>query len=73
MFYCVSHRPEPIQSRCAVLRYGKLSDAQLLDRLQTICAKEEVSCSDDGVEAIIFTAQGDMRQVRQPQIKYFCR
>ena len=24
----------------------------------------QVACSDDGLEAIVFTAQGDMRQVR---------
>merc|ERR1712241_1336426 len=38
---------EPIQSRCAMLRYSKLSDAQVLAK---------------GLEAIVFTAQGDMRQ-----------
>ncbi|KAK7455716.1 hypothetical protein BaRGS_00039456 [Batillaria attramentaria] len=53
---------EPIQSRCAVLRYSKLSDSQLLARLLTICEQENVSYTDDGLEAIIFTAQGDMRQ-----------
>ena len=54
---------EPIQSRCAVLRYSKLSDSQVLERLLTVCEKEDVSYADDGLEAIIFTAQGDMRQV----------
>ncbi|XP_064620573.1 replication factor C subunit 2-like [Lineus longissimus] len=53
---------EPIQSRCAVLRYSKLTDAQVLHRLLEIIEKEGVSYTDDGMEAIIFTAQGDMRQ-----------
>ncbi|XP_050408648.2 replication factor C subunit 2 isoform X2 [Patella vulgata] len=53
---------EPIQSRCAVLRYSKLSDAQLLSRLLEVCKQESVSFTDDGLEAIVFTAQGDMRQ-----------
>lgn len=53
---------EPIQSRCAVLRYSKLSDAQVLERLMALCEQESVSHTDDGIEAIIFTAQGDMRQ-----------
>ncbi|PVD31174.1 hypothetical protein C0Q70_06586 [Pomacea canaliculata] len=53
---------EPIQSRCAVLRYSKLSDSQVLARLLAVCEKENVSYTDDGLEAIIFTAQGDMRQ-----------
>ncbi|KZC08102.1 PREDICTED: replication factor C subunit 2-like [Dufourea novaeangliae] len=53
---------EPIQSRCAMLRYGKLSDAQVLTKVLEVCAKENISYTDDGLEAIVFTAQGDMRQ-----------
>jgi replication factor C subunit 2/4 len=33
---------EPIQSRCAILRYGKLTDKQLLKRLMEICEMEKV-------------------------------
>lgn len=33
---------EPIQSRCAVLRYTKLTDAQVLSRLLEICKRENV-------------------------------
>uniref|UniRef100_A0A4W3JM15 Replication factor C subunit 2 n=1 Tax=Callorhinchus milii TaxID=7868 RepID=A0A4W3JM15_CALMI len=54
---------EPIQSRCAVLRYTKLTDAQVLARLMQVVEKENVQYTDDGLEAIVFTAQGDMRQV----------
>jgi len=53
---------EPIQSRCAVLRYAKLSDAQILARLLAVAEAESVSHTDDGMEAVIFTAQGDLRQ-----------
>lgn len=76
---------EPIQSRCAMLRYGKLTDAQVLAKVLEVCEKEnvikifqktldfwftelfvlyylQISYTDDGMEAIIFTAQGDMRQ-----------
>uniref|UniRef100_H3BGZ0 Replication factor C subunit 2 n=1 Tax=Latimeria chalumnae TaxID=7897 RepID=H3BGZ0_LATCH len=53
---------EPIQSRCAVLRYSKLTDAQVLARLMQVIEKENIQCTDDGLEAIVFTAQGDMRQ-----------
>lgn len=56
---------EPIQSRCAVLRYSKLTDGQILARLQEVVEKEGLSVSDDGLEAVIFTAQGDMRQVKR--------
>ncbi|GAB6028714.1 replication factor C subunit 4 [Chamberlinius hualienensis] len=54
---------EPIQSRCAILRYGKLSDQQILEKTIQICKLEDVSYSEDGLEAIVFTAQGDLRQV----------
>ena len=57
------HFSEPIQSRCAVLRYSKLTDAQILKRLLEVCEQEHVDFTDDGLEAIVFTAQGDMRQV----------
>lgn len=53
---------EPIQSRCAILRYGKLSDVQIMERLTEILELENVKYTDDGLEAIIFTSQGDMRQ-----------
>lgn len=33
---------EPIQSRCAILRYKKLTDAQLLAKVLEICNKEQV-------------------------------
>jgi replication factor C subunit 2/4 len=33
---------EPIQSRCAMLRYTRLSDKQLLRRLLEICSLENV-------------------------------
>lgn len=34
---------EPIQSRCAILRYAKLRDAEILKRLLEICDIEKVS------------------------------
>ena len=33
---------EPIQSRCALIRYGKLSDAQILAKLLQVCKEENV-------------------------------
>jgi DNA polymerase III gamma/tau subunit len=46
-----------------MLRYSKLNDEQLLKRLIEIAKAEQVSFTSEGLEAIIFTAQGDMRQV----------
>ena len=33
---------EPIQSRCAILRYSKLKDQEILKRLLEICELEKV-------------------------------
>lgn len=52
---------EPIQSRAAILRFSRLSDAEILVRLKQVCTFEQVSYTSDGLEAIIFTAEGDMR------------
>ncbi|XP_043216659.1 replication factor C subunit 2-like isoform X1 [Amphibalanus amphitrite] len=53
---------EPIQSRCAMLRFSRLTDAQIVNKLLRVCELEQVSYTDDGLEAIVFTAEGDMRQ-----------
>ena len=53
---------EPLQSRCAILRYARLTDAQLVRRLHQICEAEKVEYSDDGIAALCFSAEGDMRQ-----------
>ena len=52
---------EPIQSRCAIVRFTKLSDEEVLERLKVVVEKESIKCTNDGYEAIIFTAEGDMR------------
>lgn len=53
---------EPLQSRCAILRYSKLNDKEVLQRLLQIIEFENVKYTNDGLEALIFTAEGDMRQ-----------
>lgn len=53
---------EPIQSRCAVVRFTKLNDAQIKNKIIEICKKENLEYEDKGIDAIVFTAQGDMRQ-----------
>ncbi|NP_001149058.1 Replication factor C subunit 4 [Zea mays] len=53
---------EPIQSRCAIVRFSRLSDQEILGRLMIVVAAEKVPYAPEGLEAIIFTADGDMRQ-----------
>jgi replication factor C subunit 2/4 len=52
---------EPIQSRAAILRFSRLSDEMVLTRLKQVCTFESVSYTQDGLAALIFTAEGDMR------------
>jgi len=52
---------EAIQSRAAILRYSRLSNEQMKVTLLRVCQAEDVKYTEDGLEAIIFTAEGDMR------------
>ncbi|KAL8680572.1 MAG: hypothetical protein Q9224_000150 [Gallowayella concinna] len=53
---------EPLQSRCAILRYSRLTDEQVVQRLMAITKAEDIKYSDDGIAALVFSAEGDMRQ-----------
>ena len=53
---------EPLQSRCAILRYARLTDAQVVRRILQVCEAEKVEYADDGLAALVFSAEGDMRQ-----------
>ena len=59
---------EPIQSRCAVLRFSKLHDGEILTRLQQVAAMENVTYDSSGLEALIFIAEV---QLSMPLLK--CR
>ncbi|KRX80014.1 Replication factor C subunit 2 [Trichinella britovi] len=52
---------EPIQSRCAIIRFTYLLNAQILARILTVCRMENVNYTNDGLEDLVFTARGDMR------------
>lgn len=52
---------EAIQSRAAILRYSRLTNEQVLQCLLKVCKEENISYTNDGLEAILFTAEGDMR------------
>ena len=53
---------EPIQSRCAVYRFRRLSDEAIRKRLEFIAKEQELSITEDGYEALVYVAQGDMRK-----------
>lgn len=47
---------EPIQSRCAILRYAKLRDTEILKRLLEICEMEKVSPSMISIACLLTEA-----------------
>jgi replication factor C subunit 2/4 len=53
---------EPIQSRCSMIRYIKLDKKNIIKQIKFIAENENINITDDGLNAIIFTSNGDMRQ-----------
>lgn len=53
---------EPIQSRCALYRFTGLSDEAIESQVRDIIDSESIDVSDDGIEALVYIADGDMRR-----------
>ncbi|MDO8057080.1 MAG: replication factor C small subunit [Candidatus Hermodarchaeota archaeon] len=53
---------EPIQSRCAIFRFPRLDENDLKARITSIAKQEQVKLTDEGIDAILYIAGGDMRQ-----------
>lgn len=53
---------EPIQSRCAVYRFRPLSSSAIEERILYIAKEEGLELTRDGLEAILYVAEGDMRK-----------
>lgn len=51
----------PIQSRCAVFRFSRLSDEDITGRLKHITKQEGVEIDDKGINAVLYLSEGDMR------------
>lgn len=52
----------PIQSRCAVFRYNRLSDDDVQDYVRMMVDEEDLSISDNGIDATVTVSGGDMRK-----------
>lgn len=53
---------ESIQSRCMILRYARINNEQMKKKLIEICDIENVEYTNEGLDAVIFSSQGDIRQ-----------
>jgi replication factor C small subunit len=52
---------DPIQSRCAVFRFSPLPEDAIETQVRTIADAEGIEVTDDGIEALVYVAGGDMR------------
>lgn len=53
---------EPIQSRCALFRFAPLNEKDTKKYLQNIIKKENISITPEGIDAIIYVSEGDLRR-----------
>jgi replication factor C small subunit len=53
---------DPIQSRCAVFRFSPLADEAVAAQVRKIATEEGITVTDDGVDALVYAADGDMRK-----------
>ncbi|MFW9925175.1 MAG: replication factor C small subunit [Candidatus Thorarchaeota archaeon] len=51
----------PIQSRCAIFKFARLSDEDVGKRIEYVAKEEKVKLSAKGRDAILYLADGDMR------------
>lgn len=52
---------EPIQSRCAIFRFSKLDKKAMIEHLESIARKENLSISGNAAEMIVDFSEGDLR------------
>jgi len=53
---------DPIQSRCAVFRFSPLGDDAVEAEIRHIADQEDIELTDDGLDALVYAAGGDMRK-----------
>ncbi|MFB6202822.1 MAG: replication factor C small subunit [Halorhabdus sp.] len=53
---------DPIQSRCAVFRFSPLADDAVAETIETIASEEGIELTEDGLDALVYVADGDMRK-----------
>jgi replication factor C small subunit len=53
---------DPIQSRCAVFRFTGIPDEAVTKRVREIAEAEGIEYTDEGTDALVYAAAGDMRK-----------
>jgi len=57
----ISRIIEPIQSRCAVFKFTRISEKDVIAHLKEIAKKEKIKSDEDGLKAIFDYTEGDLR------------
>ncbi|HEV2192081.1 MAG TPA: replication factor C small subunit [Nitrosopumilaceae archaeon] len=52
---------DPLQSRCAVFKFTRISEDDIISHLEEICKKEKIKFEQKGLETIQDYSEGDMR------------
>ncbi len=52
---------EPLQSRCAVFKFTRISEKEVVSYLEGICKKEKIKFDEKGLKTIYSYSEGDMR------------
>ncbi|MHB8545151.1 MAG: replication factor C small subunit [Nitrosotalea sp.] len=52
---------EPLQSRCAVFRFTRISEEDIIIHLEEICKKEKIKYTQEGLKTLYQHSEGDMR------------
>tara|TARA_Y100000991_G_C21968467_1_gene348136 strand:+ start:287 stop:1267 length:981 start_codon:yes stop_codon:yes gene_type:complete len=53
---------EPIQSRCCIFKFNRLENDDIKKIATKICDNEKVNYNEKGIDTILFTSSGDLRQ-----------
>lgn len=57
----ISRIIEPIQSRCAVFKFTRIEEKEVIAHLKEIAKKEKIKSDEDGLKAIYDYTEGDLR------------
>lgn len=54
---------DPIQSRCAVFRFNRLEEDEVIDYIKRLGKEEDFQISEDAIDAVMRVSEGDLRRV----------
>ena len=53
---------ESVQSRCMIIKYGKISNEDLFVKIEQICKIENIEYNADGINTLLYLSDYDIRQ-----------